>query len=381
VAGCGVAGMAAALFLSRRGHRCTVYEAAAKPGPVGPPLLLSPAALAVLDALGLGAAALAHGAPVGRVLGYAGGRRAFDLPVRLSDDARGAAALGLHRGTLFSIFHGALRAEPGATVVPGMTVAGAEPAADGVSVVDGVGARHGPFALLVGADGAGSRLRADAGPARAARRGTLWGVAPDPQGVFGGAVRRVWDGRDAAQVVPVGRLPDEPGGPPLVALHWAMRADRREAWRRAGIDAWRERATALWPALGPVAAHFRAEDDLVFAPHPDAPPADPAAPGVALAGDAAAAGPPHLLSGAGDALLDAAALAACVDEARDVAEALEAYAAVRGPARARRAALARRAAALLDADAPWTGALRDGALALAGRVPPLRRALARAFAG
>jgi 2-polyprenyl-6-methoxyphenol hydroxylase-like FAD-dependent oxidoreductase len=368
--------MAAALFLSRRGHRCVVYEAAAKPGPSGPPVLLSPAALAVLDALGLGGPALAHGAPVGRILAYAGGRRVLDLSY--AEAAPGTAALGLHRGTLFRLLFEALEAEPGATVVPGMAVAGAEPAGDGVAVVDGVGARHGPFALVVGADGAGSGLRAGA-PAAAGRAGVLWGVAPDPTGVFAGAVRRVWDGRDRAQVVPVGRLPDEPGGPPLVAVTWPLAAGRREAWRRDGVAAWRARATALWPALGPVVAHFQAEDDLVFAPHPDAPPAEAAAPATALVGDAAAAGPPHLLSGAAEALLDAEALAAAVEGARDVEEALAVYRGLRAPDRARRAALDRRAAAMLDGDAPWTGALRDAALAAAGRVPRLRRAMLRAL--
>jgi 2-polyprenyl-6-methoxyphenol hydroxylase-like FAD-dependent oxidoreductase len=62
-----------------------------------------------------------------------------------------------------------------------------------------------------------------------------------------------------------------------------------------------------------------------------------------------------------------------------VEEALAVYRGLRAPDRARRAALDRRAAAMLDGDAPWTGALRDAALAAAGRVPRLRRAMLRAL--
>lgn len=53
IAGCGPAGLAAALFLIRQGHRITLVERFTAPKPVGSGLLLQPSGLAVLDALGL----------------------------------------------------------------------------------------------------------------------------------------------------------------------------------------------------------------------------------------------------------------------------------------------------------------------------------------
>jgi 2-polyprenyl-6-methoxyphenol hydroxylase-like FAD-dependent oxidoreductase len=53
IVGCGPSGMAAALFLSRAGHRITVFERFDAPRPVGAGLLLQPTGLAVLGRLGL----------------------------------------------------------------------------------------------------------------------------------------------------------------------------------------------------------------------------------------------------------------------------------------------------------------------------------------
>ena len=48
IVGCGFAGAAAALFLARDGHRVTVFEAVADPGPVGAGLLIQPTGALVL---------------------------------------------------------------------------------------------------------------------------------------------------------------------------------------------------------------------------------------------------------------------------------------------------------------------------------------------
>ena len=48
VAGCGIAGLAGALLLHRRGHAVTLYERFEQPRPLGSGLLLQPTGLAVL---------------------------------------------------------------------------------------------------------------------------------------------------------------------------------------------------------------------------------------------------------------------------------------------------------------------------------------------
>ena len=64
IAGCGPAGLAAALLLHRQGHRVTLFERFDQPRPIGSGLMIQPSGLAVLDALGLAPDILAHGAPI-----------------------------------------------------------------------------------------------------------------------------------------------------------------------------------------------------------------------------------------------------------------------------------------------------------------------------
>ena len=52
VVGAGPGGLSTALFLSRAGHRVTIFERFSTPHPVGSGLMLQPTGLAVLDALG-----------------------------------------------------------------------------------------------------------------------------------------------------------------------------------------------------------------------------------------------------------------------------------------------------------------------------------------
>ena len=53
IVGAGPAGLAAALFLSRDGHRIELLERFDRPKPIGSGLILQPTGLSVLDALGL----------------------------------------------------------------------------------------------------------------------------------------------------------------------------------------------------------------------------------------------------------------------------------------------------------------------------------------
>ncbi|BBD38668.1 truncated glutamate synthase [Aminobacter sp. Y103A] len=53
IAGAGPAGLAAALYLKRDGHRVTVYDRFVEPKPLGSGLILQPTGLSVLADLGL----------------------------------------------------------------------------------------------------------------------------------------------------------------------------------------------------------------------------------------------------------------------------------------------------------------------------------------
>ena len=79
ITGAGMGGLAAAALLAKHGHAVSLFERFDTPRPLGSGLVVQPVGLAVLDALGAGAAARSLGAPLTRMLGHSGSRIALDV--------------------------------------------------------------------------------------------------------------------------------------------------------------------------------------------------------------------------------------------------------------------------------------------------------------
>lgn len=310
VAGCGPAGLAAAWLLARDGHEVVLFERFEAPQPVGSGLMLQPSGLAVLDAMGLGAAARAAGAPIGRLHGLSGRRVVLD--VRYAALGGGTAqGYGIHRAALFDLLYGAVRAA-GIPVRTGRAVAGSTLAGDGRHLLFRGGAGAGPFALVVDALGSQSALAPPCG--RALAYGALWGtVTLPPDAGFDPAAlaQRYVAARVMAGLLPLG------GG--RAAVFWSLRADRLEAWRQAGMAAWQAEVAALWPALGELVRPLAARD-LVFARYAHRTLKRPGEARLVHLGDAWHSASPQLGQGANMALLDAWALARGLREAGSVDE-------------------------------------------------------------
>ena len=181
VVGCGVAGQAAAILLADAGHAVTVFERFAEPRPLGAGLLASARPDSrVLRVLGLADAAVAQGA---RVVGLEGrtrrGRSVLDL--RYADLHPKALRTG----------HPAQRAvRPAARTAPAFAGCAGHRRGDRRSSRRGLGRRqagatHGPFDLVVVADGAHSALRARLMPGARAPVypwGCIWTTVPDSPG-------------------------------------------------------------------------------------------------------------------------------------------------------------------------------------------------------
>src|SRR5689334_15594106 len=167
------------------------------------------------------------------------GRAIVSLPYR--DVGEDLFGIGLHRGVLFETLFEAVRVEPGVTLHLGVGIASMRRDGDGRWLACTEGVARGPFDLIVVADGSVSELHPHCTIPHSVTPypwGALWFVADDPDARHTGELRQWVDGpRHLFGLLPTGRAPR--GDHPVVSLFWSLRADRVDAWRAAGLDAWK----------------------------------------------------------------------------------------------------------------------------------------------
>jgi salicylate hydroxylase len=320
VAGCGPAGLAAALLLARNGHSVTLYERFDAPRPIGSGLVLQPTGLAVLRALGLGEAVLAAGAKIDRLFGRVVPSGRVVLDVRYEWLRRpGMFGIGIHRAALFDLLHQAVTAAR-IPIHGGRAVADSRTDADGRRrLVFADGGVSTPADLIVDALGTSSPLAPETG--RPLAYGALWATLDWAEGFDPHALeQRYFRASRMTGLLPIGLAPGRDR--PQAAFFWLLRGDRLEAWRRRGLEAWKEEVRALWPATAPLLDRIEGAGRLTFARYAHRTLARPAEPALIHIGDSWHAASPQLGQGANMALLDAWALAGALSEERDLGRAL-----------------------------------------------------------
>jgi 2-polyprenyl-6-methoxyphenol hydroxylase-like FAD-dependent oxidoreductase len=383
VVGAGTAGATAAILLARAGHTVAVFERVAVPGPVGAGITLQPTGQAVLARLGLLDPIAARATRVdGLLCRRPDGRAVVDL--RYADLDPELHGLGLHRGVLFEALLAAARAEPRIAVHCGVAIASTA-LADGARWLTGDDACHGPFDVVVAADGSVSELHASAGvPVRTRPYpwGALWFVATD-RGNTLTMDRRVVQVVDGPHrmfgLLPTGRAPR--GDDLVVSVFWSIRADRVAAFRARGLAAWRAEAIALDPRSEPILDQITDIDQLAFTQYRDVRMRRWHGERIVFIGDAAHAMSPQLGQGANLALWDAMCLANAFADHGDVAVALAAYTAMRRRHLNYYQLATRALTPLFQSDARMLGWLRDLVFPTSRSLPPLRRRMVRTMAG
>ena len=239
----------------------------------------------------------------------------------------------------------------------------------------------GPYDLVVGADGARSRIRTLSGLASkdvGYPYGALWSVVPDPDGLAGDVLHQRYDDtRVTLGVLPVGVA--------QACMYWSIRGRAIPAAIAAGPGAWVERARPHAGFLAPLVERA-AEAGLVGARYRDVvvrtPVIERDGASLVLIGDAAHAMSPQLGLGASLGLADARALATCLRKhLRNLDTALREY------ADARRAHVrwytwcSRLMTPVFQSDLVPVGWLRDALLGPVGRVPWVRGQFVTTFMG
>ena len=378
IVGYGTAGQACALALTHADDNIEVFERVPEPGPVGAGFLLQPTGLQALWQLGLLDDARRHGAPVMRLYGE-NTRDRVVMDMRYADlDAR-LHGLGMQRGALYSILHRAI----GGRVQMHAGTRIDQMDHDAGRVRDQHGRWHGPFDLVIVADGAASCLRETiAAPAinQPYPWGALWCLLPARDWPWLDELRQRYRlARNMVGLLPVGTTPDD--DTPRLSFFWSLPTTGFEPWRQAGASAWRAELAALWPQADALLEEDFDVGQLARAAYRDA-----VMPGwwrgrAVLVGDAAHAMSPQLGQGANMALQDAVTLMESLDLHDSLLEALARFTRLRRRHLAAYHRWSRWLTPIFQSQHDGLARVRDIAFRPSGKLPGARGHMLRVLAG
>jgi 2-polyprenyl-6-methoxyphenol hydroxylase-like FAD-dependent oxidoreductase len=319
--GGGIAGLSAAIALSRIGVKCDVVEIAHEP--MGASLGISGRAAEALDELGVYDECYATGTPWERdstvaTLMDSAGNVISAMPPR-PDWPGSKTAIGVYRPTLLKIMADeALRL--GVRIERGLTAIAVEDQKDAAVVTLSSGEVR-RYDFVVGTDGIGSRTRAmlfpeAPKPEYAGQMSMRWmapGPAIQPEGWYAGPVGRIGFYYLPQGYVYVAAV--------ISAKEW-VRMTKEEVFALFT----RLLASYTAPAIVELRNRLTPDSDLICRPFEWIMLPDPWFTGRALLiGDAAHATTAHLGMGGGMALEDAVVLAQCIEKASTLQDAFEAF--------------------------------------------------------
>jgi 2-polyprenyl-6-methoxyphenol hydroxylase-like FAD-dependent oxidoreductase len=373
IVGCGIAGTATALLLAARGHRVTLFEQTPRVGPVGAGVLLQPSGQRVLAQMDLLAPLLPKVEIIRHLRAVTHtGRQLIRLPY--AEHRAELHGIGLHRGDLFTLLHGRLESAGVGllldTRIDSIADADRRPVA-----VDHTGRRHGPFDLLVAADGGRSRLRTAAGLAGTVHEyayGALWSVGTVAP-VAGELFQVARGTSELAGLLPLG------GG--RCSLFWGLHRDAVADLRSAGFAAWRDRVLKLMPVAEPLVDQLGCLETTTFVTYRHVLVRKPWRGNVVFIGDSAHAMSPHLGQGVNLALQDAEALAYAIDRYPSAQQAFAAYTTARKWATRYYSAVTAFLTPFFQHHGTLLGRCRDLTLPLMATAWPTRRLMLRTLCG
>jgi salicylate hydroxylase len=306
-----------------------MFERFETPSPVGSGLMLQPTGLAVLSELGLIAQISSLGTRIDRLFGRVVPSNRVVLDVRYRALGPGWYGVAIHRSALFTTLHDAVIAS-GISIIPAVTIAGVDTQGNRAALFAADGRRFVGFDLVVDALGANSPLAAGVTRRKILPYGALWVNVPWREHALllpNTLEQRYLRASRMAGILPIGRRASCES--PLAAFFWSLKRDQVEAWRFAGVPAWKDDVSRLWPEASLILDSVTDIDQFTFAQYDHFTLRTPYSDRLVHIGDAARATSPQLGQGANMALLDALALSRALHDGGGLQEGLRAYARTR----------------------------------------------------
>ncbi|MEO9338066.1 NAD(P)/FAD-dependent oxidoreductase [Mesorhizobium sp. SB112] len=383
IAGAGPAGLAAALFLKRAGHRVTIFERFGQPEPVGSGLILQPTGLTVLGELGLFDEISALGSRIDRLYGADARSGRPVLDVRYSAQRGGRHGIAVHRAALFNTLHAAALRE-GIPIETGSEIASIDASGQNAVLFDAHEKRLGSFDLAIDSTGARSKLRQYSDVPVEQKRltyGAFWASLKWPEGLFDerALLQRYRRASVMVGVLPIGRATRD--GDKMAAFFWSLKPKDAEAVQARGLDAWKEQVLSIWPDCVHFTDQITSFDQLSLARYGHHTLKLPIGRKLAIIGDAAHSTSPQLGQGANMALLDAAALVHALEKGASIEEALGLYASARRWHMRVFQALSYAFTPFYQSDSVALPFIRDRLVSTLATIPPAPQFLASMVAG
>jgi 2-polyprenyl-6-methoxyphenol hydroxylase-like FAD-dependent oxidoreductase len=180
-------------------------------------------------------------------------------------------------------------------------------------------------------------------------------------------------------LLPTGLDPER--GVPIVSLFWSMRADRLDAWRAAGLPAWRDAVLRLESRAEAILDTLDDLEGVLFARYRDVRMWPWHGHRIVVIGDAAHATSPQLGQGANLALVDAMTLADVLAASDSVDRALDAYSDARRRHLGYYQFATRALTPFFQSDSRVLAWLRDRVFPTSRWLPWLRRRMVRTMIG
>ena len=323
IIGCGIGGLASAIYLVEQGHIVEVFDRFETPAPIGSGLVVQPVGQAVLNELGCLDAVLAKAAPIYTMTGTESGTDTTVLHVDYGPEGADTFGLGIHRGALFDILFQRMQSLPVKLRAPQIITA-TQLIDDQRWVETNTGERFGPYDLVIDAAGANSPISPIR--AKALSFGALWGTVDwvDSSPLPNNYLTQCYRGASKMMgVLPLGTLPNETT--PKAAVFWSEPRASLPDWFNGDLDAWKDEAIALWPEYEPFISQITDHNQMTPAVYSHGTLSKPYAERLAIIGDAAHQASPQLGQGANMALLDAKALCDAL-KTHDINAAVKRYA-------------------------------------------------------